>query len=113
MGYSPGGQRELGTTEQLNTLPGERASWSLPSPGWWLVWVLVGGRAQPGWHFAAGTSERASVFKSLGLVREPNSSAKFYYDSEKSGSVLVWGRKGMSDHSSPRQVSSSEHSIRT
>ena len=52
-------------------------------------------------------------FQSLGLVREPNSSAKFYYDLEKSGSVLVWGRQGMSDQSSLRQVSSSEHSIRT
>ena len=80
---------------------------------------MVAGVGPGGWWSPARLALRSRDvrmrlnFQSLGLVREPNSSAKFYYDLEKSGSVLVWGRKGMSDQSSLRQVSSSEHSIRT
>lgn len=64
-----------------------------PSPKRWLVWVLLGEGALPGWPLPAGRSESASVFPAS-AGREANSSAKFYYDSERNDSVFVWRREG-------------------
>lgn len=44
----------------------EREGSSPSYPRGWLVWVLVGEGALPGWHLPASMSESASIFNSRG-----------------------------------------------
>lgn len=90
--YRPCVQRE-----GWSPLPWGRVGWDgVGWGGWGGSWCLMEPCQAVTWQKVSGSQKCQKVpqFSHQELVRERNRSAKFYYDSERSGSVLVWGREG-------------------